>query len=294
MELGTVIHDGTSYAARFAGDQVLLYGSPSLWAAIDAGADFSSATGGTVALAEVELDAAVRPAVVLCAGQNYRDHLDEKAPVEVKDPEFFLKAGQTIAGPHAPCELDGRVTKKLDYETELGVVIGKAGRHITADRALEHVFGYVVCNDLTARDRQVVRNSDGTFGLALGPGKNFDGATRVASRVVTADEIADPQALGISTTVNDELRQSNSTKSMVFSIAEVIAYLSRLMTLHPGTLIATGTPGGTGWGMDTELGGTKKTPKGCVPGSYLAVGDDVRSAVEGVGEVRFTVVDAAP
>jgi 2-keto-4-pentenoate hydratase/2-oxohepta-3-ene-1,7-dioic acid hydratase in catechol pathway len=228
----------------------------------------------------------------MCAGQNYQDHLDEKAPVDIQDPEFFIKAGQTIAGLDEPCLLDARVTRKLDYETELGVVIGKAGRHVAAQDALDHVFGYLVVNDVTARDRQVIDEGDGRYSMALGPGKNFDGSSRLAGTVVTADEIPDPHALALTTHVDGELRQSNSTASMVFSVPEIIAYLSTLITLLPGTVIATGTPGGTGWGTDPELGGTAVTPPGCVPARYLAPGDRVRSAIEGVGALEFEVVEA--
>ena len=289
MRLVSVFVDGQRRAGWLEEDRVFFTDVPGLEAAIEAGTGVGRKAEGWLPAAEARLDAPVRPPVVLCAGQNYRDHLDEKAPVEVTEPEFFLKAGQTIAAPDEPCLLDPRVTAKLDYETELGVVIGRAGRHIPPERATEHILGYLVLNDLTARDRQVVKLADGGFGLALGPGKNFDGATRFASSIVTSDEVPHPQGLELRTWVSDELRQRNTTASMIFGVGEIVAYLSRLLTLRPGTVIATGTPGGTGWGADRSLGGTGRTPAGCSPARYLAPGDVVASSVEGVGELRFEV-----
>ncbi len=288
MRLGTVTFDGRRHAARFGDGEVHLLDCPSLDVAIASGIDLG-ARGRVVREEEVVRDAALRPPVVLCAGQNYRDHLDEKAPVDTSLPEFFMKAGQTIAAPDERFLWDARVTSKLDYETELAFVIGRGGRHVQHERALDHVLGYVVVNDLTARDRQVPVNADGSFGLALGPGKNFDGATRMATELVTADAVPDPQALPISTTVNGEPRQRNTTAAMVHSVADIIVYISALMTLLPGSVIATGTPGGTAWGTDQAIGGTSCTPEGCVPARYLVEGDEVRSVIDGVGELSFVV-----
>lgn len=291
MRLVSVLHAGRRAAGVLDGERVLVGDDDGgLDRAIARGLAPDQLGGTWVPREAVTLDAPLRPPVVLCAGQNYRDHLDEKAPVEVREPEFFIKAGQTIARPDAACVLDETVTRKLDYETELGIVIGRAGRHIAPERALEHVYGYVVVNDLTARDRQVVRNDDGSFGLALGPGKNFEGSTRLAPWVVPAAEIGGQPDLRLTTCVAGELRQDNRTSSMVFGIPEILAYLSTLMTLLPGTVIATGTPGGTGWGTDPELGGTSLTPTGCVPGRYLRPGDEVVSTIESLGELRFVVV----
>jgi 2-keto-4-pentenoate hydratase/2-oxohepta-3-ene-1,7-dioic acid hydratase in catechol pathway len=184
------------------------------------------------------------------------------------------------------------VTTKLDHETELGVVIGRRGRHIPEADALDHVWGYLVFHDLTARERQVKFGPAGDMYLDVGPSKNFDGASRLAEWITTADEVGDPQTLGLSTRVNGELRQSNTTANMIFSVAAIIAYLSTLITLEPGTVIATGTPGGTAWGQDRELGGTKLTPPGCSPGVYLQVGDQVESSIEGLGSLTFEVAPA--
>lgn len=293
MRLVTVrADDGSARAGTLEADRVLVTDAP-LEDAILNGYDFSQATGDWRPLSEVQLERPLRPDVIFCLGQNYRDHLDEKAPIESKEPEFFLKAGDTVAHPEAAAIAEPRVTAKLDYETELGVVIGRSGRFIPRDRALDHVFGYVVVNDLTARDRQVRRLPDGRFEMALGPGKNFEGATRLASWVTPAEEVGDPQALALTTHVNGGLRQSNSTANMIHDVRSLISFLSQFLELRPGHVLSTGTPGGTGWGQDPELGGTGVTPPGCEPARYLTPGDRVRSEIERVGVLEFDVIAPA-
>jgi len=291
MRLASVVFGGERWAAVVEGDRAFVTDVPGLDTAVAGSIDLMSARGDWRPLADVELDAPLRPPVVFCAGQNYRDHLAEKAPVEVDEPEFFLKAGQTIATPDDPVALERDVTQKLDYETELGVVIGRRGRRVDPGNALEHVYGYVVVNDLTARDRQVKVSADGQTTLSLGTSKNFDGSTRLAPWVTTADEVGDPGNLALTTRVNGELRQSNTTANMLFDVASLIAFVSRFLTLLPGAVLATGTPGGTGWGQDPELGGTGVTPPGCEPGRYLEPGDTVESEVERVGRLTFEVVE---
>jgi 2-keto-4-pentenoate hydratase/2-oxohepta-3-ene-1,7-dioic acid hydratase in catechol pathway len=283
---------GERRAGVLEGDQVWVTDLPGLDAAFDLGIELDSLhdrAGRWVPSDDLRLDAPLRPEVVLCLGQNYRDHLDEKGPVTITEPEFFLKAGQTVSAPDDPCVLQPEVTSKLDYETELGVVIGRTARHVSPEQALAFVAGYLVLNDLTARDRQVVPHEDGTVSFALGPAKNFDGATRMGPWLTTAADVRDPQRLGLRTTVNGELRQLNTTASMIFPVAELISFLSRLLTLRPGTIISTGTPGGTGWGTDAAIGGTGRVPRGCVPARYLAAGDEVTGTIEHVGVCSFTV-----
>jgi len=291
MRLASVVAGGERWAAVVEEDRAFVTEVPGLDAALAAAIDLESARGEWRPLADVRLDAPLRPSVVFCAGQNYRDHLAEKAPVEVDEPEFFLKAGQTIAAPDDPALIERDVTEKLDYETELGVVIGRRGRRVNPSDALGHVYGYVVLNDLTARDRQVKVSADGRTTLSLGTSKNFDGSTRIAPWVTTADEVGDPGNLALTTRVSGELRQSNTTENMLFDVTELIAFVSRFLTLHPGAVLATGTPGGTGWGQDPELGGTGVTPPGCKPGRYLEAGDKVESEVERVGRLTFEVVE---
>lgn len=291
MRYASVVLDGHRRAALIEGDTARVSNTVDLDQALVDGLDsLNHRASRTLPTADLIFDVPLRPPVVFCAGQNYRDHLDEKAPAKSKDLEFFLKAGQTIARLDDPLVLDARVTKKLDYETELGIVIGRSGRHITANDALKHVAGYVIVNDVTARDRQVVKHEDGSSSMALGPGKNFDGSTRLGQYMTSTEDVRDPNNLRLRTWVNDELRQDNNTANMLVDIANIVAWVSRLLTLTPGTVIATGTPGGTGWGTDPELGGTSKTPPGCVPARYLSAGDSVTSSIELIGECGFTIV----
>ena len=289
MRLVSVRIDGVRHAGVLDGDRVGVDPRPGGLDAVLAG-DGVGRPAVQVAAADATFDAPLRPPVVFCVGQNYADHLEEKAAVHRPEPEFFLKAGQTIAGPDEPAVLDPRVTAKLDYETELGIVIGRPGRAIQQDCAYAPVVGYVALNDLTARDRQVVLHPDGSQSMALGPGKNFDGSTRMGREVVTADDIGDPTALTLLTTVDGEVRQRNTTRNLISSIPEIIAFVSRMLTLQPGTVIATGTPGGTGWGADPELGGTGRVPEGAVPPSYLRPGQLVEGRIGDLLAYAFRVV----
>ncbi len=245
-------------------------------------------------LDEVRLQAPLLPPVILNSGQNYWDHRDEKPEVDQKDPEFFLKTPLAVIGPDEPVLYDSIVTRKLDYEVELAVVIGKPGRHIPAERALEHVFGYTIANDVTARDRQAVPHPQGGFEYALGPGKNFDTAAPLGPWIVTRDEIRDPQALGLRTYVNDEVRQNNSTAKMIWTVAEIIAFFSHFYTLQPGVVIETGTPGGTAWATDPEIGGKPFERDDVVRKGYLQVGDVVRVEIDGIGTLSNPIVAAPP
>ena len=179
--------------------------------------------------------------------------------------------------------LDPTVTSKLDYEVELGVVIGKPGRHIPKERALEHVFGYVVTNDITARDRQAVPHPEGGFEYRLGPGKNFDTSAPIGPWIVTRDEVPDPQSLNLRTLVNGELRQSNSTAKMIWDVATIVSFFSDFYTLQPGVLIETGTPGGTAWATDPEIGGKPFEREDVTRGGYMKPGDVVTVEIDGIG-----------
>lgn len=219
---------------------------------------------GRMPAGKVKLAAPLVPTLLLCSGENYWDHRDEKPEVTRKDPEFFTKTALGVIGPDDDISRDERVTKKLDYETELAIVIGKPGRHIPVEHALDHVFGYTIVNDVTARDRQVTLRPDGSSVYNLGPGKNFDTCAPIGPAIITADEIPDPQNLELRTRVNDELRQNNSTAKMIWNCAQLIAFFSTFVTLRPGVVISTGTPGGTAWGADPDLGGKKPMRKDVV------------------------------
>ncbi len=225
---------------------------------------------------------------VFCVGRNYLDHVKEgnlargagsatdsgatpaKAP-EV--PQFFTKATHTVIGPGADIRLDPGVTQRLDYEVELAVIIGRGGRDIAAASAMEHVFGYTIANDVTARDLQ--RRHDQWF-----KGKSLDTTLPLGPCIVTRDQISDPRALELSLSVNGQPRQRDRVQSMIFGIESIIASLSLGMTLEAGDIIATGTPAGVGFAMQ--------------PPQYLRGGDLIVARIEGIGELSNRVVEVAP
>ncbi len=246
-------------------------------------------------LRDVTLAAPIRPSTILCSGSNYKDHNAEKAntPISGKEPEFFVKTADCVIGPDEPIAFDERFSKKIDCETELAIVIGKAGRFIPAERAIDHVFGYTIVNDVTARDRQVRRTPEGMTWYELGSGKAFDSGAPLGPCIVTADEIGDPQNLKLQSRVNGELRQSSSTANMIWTCAELIHFFSRNFTLKPGMVIITGTPAGTAWSADKELGGKGVHQPGLVPATrYCLPGDVIECEVEKIGVLRNTVQQA--
>ncbi len=249
-----------------------------------------------LALDQVRLVAPMRPSTILCSGSNYRDHNAEKAntPTSGKEPEFFVKTADCVIGPDDDIIHDTQLTQKLDCETELAIVIGKPGRHIPIEAALDHIFGYTIVNDVTARDRQVRRSPEGVVWYDLGRGKAFDTSAPLGPSIVTADEIGDPQALQLQTRINGELRQSSNTANMIWSCAELIHVFSTNFTLRPGMVIITGTPAGTAWSTDATLGGKWNPLPGLVAATrYCEAGDIVECEIERIGLLRNRVV-AAP
>jgi 2-keto-4-pentenoate hydratase/2-oxohepta-3-ene-1,7-dioic acid hydratase in catechol pathway len=240
-------------------------------------------------LEEVRLLAPIIPSTILCSGSNYHSHNQEKAnaPLSGKEPEFFLKTADCVVGPNEPIIFDSLLTEKLDSETELAIVIGKAGRHIPVKSALDHVFGYTIVNDVTARDRQVRFKPDGSTWYELGRGKAFDSSAPLGPCIVTSDEIGDPQNLHLRTRINGELRQSGNTKDMIWTCAELIHFFSINFTLRPGMVIITGTPAGTAWSSDKSLGGNwipSEDGEKLIPAKdYNRPGDIVESEIEGIG-----------
>lgn len=211
---------------------------------------------------------------VFCVGRNYAAHVKEGAAAfktEAKLPDipvFFSKAPTTVNGPFDDVPRHASVTAQVDWEAELGVVIGRAGRNISARDALSHVFGYTVINDITARDLQ--QRHTQWF-----KGKSLDGSCPLGPIVVTADEFGDPQDKRISLRVNGATKQDARTSDMIFSVATIIEWLSKGLTLEPGDIIATGTPEGVGMG---------RTPQ-----EWLQDGDVVETEVEGIGIMRNVV-----
>jgi 2-keto-4-pentenoate hydratase/2-oxohepta-3-ene-1,7-dioic acid hydratase in catechol pathway len=248
------------------------------------------------ALEQLRLLSPMMPSTILCAGSNYHSHNKEKAsaPLSGKEPEFFIKTSDCVVGPEEGIVHDTALTAKLDSETELAIIIGKPGRHIPVESALEHVFGYSIINDVTARDRQVRRKPDGTTWYELGRGKVFDSSAPFGPCIVTADEIGNPQRLQIRTRINGELRQSGNTQDMIWSCAELVHFFSINLTLRPGMVIITGTPAGTAWSSDKELGGNWTPPEDgekLIPAKgYNQPGDVVECEIEGIGVLRNKVV----
>jgi 2-keto-4-pentenoate hydratase/2-oxohepta-3-ene-1,7-dioic acid hydratase in catechol pathway len=230
----------------------------------------------THALAKVKLLAPLDPprGNVIAIGRNYAKHAAETAAKgeKPKPPTVFSKAITSITGPNDDIPIDPAVSEEIDWEVELGVVIGKAGINITKEDALEHVFGYTVINDVTARDIQ----SD--WGGQYFKGKSLDSSCPCGPWVVTPDEVDDPQALNLRLTVNGTLKQDGTTSEMIHPVDAVISWVSIGMTLLPGMMIATGTPDGVGF--------ARKPPE------FIHVGDVVEAEVQGIGKLTNKFVAA--
>ncbi|UWR57426.1 fumarylacetoacetate hydrolase family protein [Phaeobacter inhibens] len=207
----------------------------------------------------------------LCIGLNYRDHAEEAGLAIPKHPILFLKANSAISGPNDPVVLP-RGAEKVDWEVELGVVIGKTAKYVGAEDALDHVAGYCVVNDVSERSFQMDLSGQWT------KGKSCDSFGPIGPWLVTPDEVPDPQQLALYCDVNGKRMQQGHSGTMIFSVAEIISHLSQLMTLHPGDLIATGTPPGVGMGQ-------KPVPV------YLKAGDTLRLGIDGLGEQRQHIVE---
>ncbi|SOE06284.1 2-keto-4-pentenoate hydratase/2-oxohepta-3-ene-1,7-dioic acid hydratase (catechol pathway) [Variovorax sp. YR752] len=178
----------------------------------------------------------------VAVGLNYRKHAAESGLEVPKEPVVFTKALTSLAGPNDDVTIpDG--SESTDWEIELGVVIGTQARRVTRDSALGHVAGYCLANDVSERDWQIKRNGQ------WGKGKSFDGFGPIGPWLVTSDEIPDPQSIPLELKVNDQVRQRSNTADMIFSVAEIVSYLSQFMTLLPGDVVITGTPEGVGLGM---------------------------------------------
>jgi len=294
MKLVSVIEQGARRAALLDGEELFVSDVAELKSVIAQGLDIRKLPGRWRPLAQSVLDVPLRPGAVLGTGSNYRDHLDERIAASDgmnaprRELEFFVKTGGTIAALADPMRLHPSIGLKIDQETELALVMGPGcKRGMSEQESLDHVFGYLVANDLTARDRQVRLLSDGSNFMVLGASKNFDGATRFSSYVVSADEVREVNNLRLTTYLNGELKQDNSTRNLINSFARIISFFSQMLTLDAGDVIITGTPGGTGWGQDAALGGKGYVPPGCTPSRYLQPGDEVRSVIEQLGEIVF-------
>jgi 2-keto-4-pentenoate hydratase/2-oxohepta-3-ene-1,7-dioic acid hydratase in catechol pathway len=302
VESGTaaavILSDGSALvlealAARNAGlppEVSSAFASGSMHSLIVAGPAAVEAAAAAAAEAEAgRLKEAVRPAEsvrlraplpwpaknVVCVGRNYAEHIAEGERAQnikigiTEHPVFFTKPATAVIGPGETIPIFPHLSTKVDYEVELAVVIGKAGRDIPAERAFEHIFGYTIVNDVTARDIQ--RRHGGQFFK----GKALDGSCPMGPWIVTADAVPDPANLGIRLWVNDELRQDSNTGAMIFDIPTLIASMSEGMTVEPGDVLATGTPSGVGYAME--------------PPGFLKDGDVVTCEIDAIGRLENPV-----
>lgn len=282
MKLARFTHNGSTRIGKVVGDRVidlsgvsgvtgsmrlLLADLPALRGALEV------CDAPALPLSDVVLEAPINdPQKYLAIGMNYQAHADEAAAAGIPIPTsqlWFNKQVSCITGPYADVDLP-RVSDKLDYEAELGVVIGKRCRHVSRDDARSVIAGYLVTNDVSVRDWQA---RSPTFTL----GKSFDTHGPIGPWLTTDDEVADPHALEMWLTVNGVEKQRTSTGDMIYDIYDQIAYLSTVMTLEPGDILATGTPAGVG----------------IASGSFMKAGDVVRVEVKGLGVIENKIVTEA-
>ncbi len=282
MKLATFTHCGSTRIGVVEGDEVVdlteaapdlpremtaLFEAPP--GALDRARRAAAETRTRIPLDDVHLEAPIRrPPKILAVGLNYADHVAESGLKAPGHPSIFNKQSTSVTGPYDPVHLP-RASQALDYEGELGLVIGKRCRHVPRDRAAEVVAGYLVVNDVSVRDWQFHTPT-------MTMGKSFDTHCPTGPWIVTADEVGDPHSLGLRTWVDGELRQDSNTKELIFDCFAIIEYLSTAFTLEPGDLISTGTPAGVGIAM--------KPPR------LLVAGDVVRIEVERIGQIENPVI----
>lgn len=292
MKIATFTHDGRTRIGKIVGDVVvdLSVAVPGLpvqmeafleqgAAALEAARNATATVNNSLPLAEVALESPVqRPRKFLAVGFNYLDHVEEVMQVPAMKnfklpevPVFFNKQVTCVNAPYGTFELP-RASDQLDYEVELAVVIGERCRNVPADRAVEVIAGYCVCNDVSIRDWQLASPTTTM-------GKSWDTHGPLGPWITTPDEIDPAKGLWLRTWVNGELRQDGHTRSMIHSIGRQIEYLSTAFTLEPGDVIITGTPAGVGVLMNPQV--------------FLKEGDVVRVEVEGLGHLEHTVVREA-
>jgi len=267
-QAGAIVRDqvvGLS-GAGFSSMQAIAAGGPAARTQIDS---FLESSPASVPLKSVTLMAPVpKPGKFICVGLNYRDHAIETKMEIPKIPTIFSKFSSAVIGPNEAIILPKNSTQP-DYEAEFAFVIGQGGRHIPAERWREHIFGYTMVNDVSARDFQMAT----TQWLM---GKTFDTFAPMGPHIVSADEISDPHALDISLSIHGETLQHSNTRELIFKIPELVAYLSSAFTLAPGDVVSTGTPAGVGF--------ARKPPR------FLRPGDEVVVRVDQIGELRNPVV----
>jgi acylpyruvate hydrolase len=273
MRLATIRRpDGTTAAARLEGDELVLLPYSDVVALL-AEPGWREAAGEAaderVALAGADLAPTVQPAKVICVGLNYRSHIEEMGRPLPDHPTLFAKFADTLTGPYDDLIVP-RVSAEVDWEVELGVVIGRAARNVYESGAAACIAGYTVVNDISMRDWQWRTTQ-------WDQGKNFEASTPVGPFLVTGDEIDDAADLEVTCRVDGQTMQTGRTCDLLFKPAVIVAYVSQFTTLQPGDLIATGTPGGVGAGRDPKV--------------FLAPGQLLETAIEGIGACRNLMVE---
>ena len=272
MRLVTARVDGGTRAARLVGEVLTLLPEPTVveLLATEGWRDrVVTATGPEVQLGSVGLDPVVRPARTVCVGLNYRSHILETGGEPPSHPALFAKFPTTLTGPNDDIALTGE-SESVDWEVELGVVIGERASRVSVADAGSHIAGYTVVNDVSMRDWQ--RRTAQWM-----QGKNFEATTPVGPALVTPDELADARDLRLSCAVDGEVMQDARTSDLLFDPAAIVSYVSSFMTLLPGDLIATGTPSGVGAARDPQV--------------FLRPGQTVRTSIEGIGSCVNRIVD---
>ncbi|MBL0000653.1 MAG: fumarylacetoacetate hydrolase family protein [Sphingomonadales bacterium] len=276
MKLATYSANGLTRTGIVVGDQIVDSGIPGTmidlirdWDALRPGLEAKAAAGIGVPLSSVKLEAPVqRPGKIFAIGLNYADHIEESKMAVPERQVWFTKAQTSVNAPYDPIAI-AKGTTTNDYEVELVAIIGKGGKHVSADNAPATIFGYCVGNDVTERMWQ---HASPQWSL----GKSFDTHAPMGPWIVTADEVGDPHNLGLRCFVNGEMRQDSNTSHLVFNIWQQVEHLSTGMTLEPGDVLFTGTPGGVGAAMN--------------PRQFLAPGDIVRCEVDGLGYIEGVMV----
>ena len=276
MKLATYLANGQTRTGIVVGENIIDTGFTGAmieliaqWDTLRPGLEAKAAGGGGIPLASVKLCAPVqRPGKIFAIGLNYADHIAESNMATPERQVWFTKAQTSINGPYDPIAIAAG-TATTDYEVELVAIVGRGGKHIAAADAAGAIFGYCVGNDVTERMWQ---HATPQWSL----GKSFDSHAPIGPWIVTADELGDPHGLGVRCFVNGEKRQDSSTASLVFNLWQQIEHLSTGMTLEPGDVIFTGTPGGVGAAMD--------------PRQFLQAGDVVRCEIDRLGHIEGQMV----
>lgn len=281
MKWMTFDDDGTVRHGYVAGDDVIVTGDGDLMGVVRGEA--ATAEVGRRPLAGARIVAPLlAPGKVIAVAANYQEHVKEAGHAsrdqKTATPRLFLKPDTAITGPDAPVALNP-ITQQLDWEVEISVVIGRQARDVTVDAALDHVFGYATSNDISARSLDLGIERDGEAWTGFFDwleGKWLDGSAPIGPYLVTADEVPDPQNLELTLEVSGEIMQRGSSTDMVHTIAELVSFSSRLMTLNPGDVIMTGTPSGVG----------------ATTGVFLKPGDRMVAEVQGLGSLVTPIVAA--